>query len=75
MKANDASVCDVRPIQAAWEDLCVHSLETCAACRSYSRALQGDALECPEERGLYRVWKDLWDAAGRPTGIAAEVSA
>jgi len=75
VKVNDASVCDVRPIQEAWEDLCLHSLETCAACRSYSRAVQDDAPACLEERELYRVWKKLWDAAGRPTGIATEVLA
>ena len=66
---------EAQEVHAAWDDLCLHSLETCPVCRDHSAALRDDAPVCLEERELYRVWKRLWDKAGRPVGIAAEVSA
>lgn len=57
----------------AWEALAGHGF-TCAECRNPNR-VQGDAFDCPTELELYRVWKRLWDRAGRPVGIPAEVSA
>lgn len=56
----------------AWEALANHGF-TCTECRNPNRVQ--DDVSCPTDLGLYRTWKRLWDAAGRPVGIAAEVPA